>query len=266
MGGLRLRVADAPPTLDYFFVGGQSNMTAAGGNSPYPTVPAGSGLEYAYASRSVILLADPMSGSETGKGGPSVPFAIEYKNVTGRQAIMHNRARNGTSQQIASQPAPDRSWDVTGASGAPYKAALTEIDAALVDLAASGLRWRFAGILWDQGGNDAIAIDDGMAGVSKQGYKDAFAAMAAGFRTRYGATLPIFVFRLGRPNAADTTGFQQIRDAQEEIDTADPYTYIVWRGGIDFPARGLMFDTYHYQEAGYVEEGTLGARAVAGLI
>lgn len=273
MGGVRLRVTDAPDVRDYFAVmPAQSNDTAAGGYpppGPYPIVPPGSGLEYAHATRSLIPLADPLVGSETQRGAPWTAFANEWKRVTGREAIIHNMARGGTSQQLAAQPGVDRNWDVAGGAGNSYYQSRTQIDHAIADLDAQPLPWRFAGFLSGQGGSDGQAIDgtpQPFPGASKQGYKDSYIAMVAALRARFGDDLPFFISRLGMQSTGDTTGFAQIRDAQEELAVELANVFVVWRGGIDFPARGLMFDLVHYKQAALEEQGTLVARGVAAAL
>src|SRR5262249_12061535 len=83
----------------------------------------------------------------------------------------------------------------------------------------------------------------------------------------YGPTMPFYIFRTGRLKSGDPPGFQQVRAAQEEVAEADPYTWIVFRGAVDFPAEGKMNpdpakSELHYSQAGYNEMGEVGARGV----
>lgn len=264
MASFEVRIGS--PTLDYFFVGGQSNAVGwSGFPNQAPAVPVGDGLEYVYSSRSFVQLDEPMqTNDQVDKGSAWSAFAVEWKAQTGRQPVIHSRARSG-SAQIAATPTTAGHW---GVGGAFYPAAVTEIDAALEDLEARPEPFVFRGVLWDQGGQEAIAIDLGSPGVSKQAYKDGFTAMIDRFRTEYGATLPFFIFRLGRERPADNAAWGEIRDAQDEVAAADPYAHVVFSRAVEFAddVPQKMGDTYHYTQAGYNEMGTTGAQNVAAAL
>lgn len=266
MAGVRLRVGDAPAGLDYFVAAGQSNADGRGA-APYPSVPAGGGLEYIYSSRSFIQLAEPMQMNEETKGGPWAAFANEWKAQTGRQAVIHNVAVGASGQQDAGST-PGNCWDPAEVASNLYDSTITQVTAALADLEARPEPYTFQGILWDQGGRDGEQIDLGTPGCTKAGYKTAFLAMLAGWRTAWGLpNLPLFFFRLGRPSTGDTSGWTQIRDAQDELVASEANVDFAFTRAIEFPTDvpSKMIDQFHYTQAGYNEMGTTGAQTVAGL-
>lgn len=59
------------------------------------------------------------------------------------------------------------------------------------------------GVLWSQGERDAQAIDDSTAGVSKAGYKTAFANMIARYRSDIGDSFRLALFRTGHHGTLD---------------------------------------------------------------
>ena len=256
------------PWLDAFLMRGQSNDKGVSSTpAQAPAVAPGDGLEYVHATRSFVQMAEPMqANNDTGLGGPWSAFAVEWARITGRQPVIRQDAVSGSAQQTAAQVAAGH-WHPGGAGGDNYTAKKVETQNYMADLAVRPTPSVLRGVVWGQGGRDAIALDDGVAGVTKQGYKDSFAAMVAATRTDLGLpNLPFFIVKLGRPLAADTAGFATIRAAQEELATEVANVFIVWRGAVDYPARGLQADAYHYNQAGYNEEGTLAARGVAALV
>ncbi len=66
----------------------------------------------------------------------------------------------------------------------------------------------------------------------------------------------MWVSRTGRPNSADTSGFQDVRDAQDEVATADDFVVMAFTGAVDFPGEGKMADELHYDQTGLDEMGT----------
>lgn len=262
-----LTIGDAPRPLAYFATPAQSNGDGRGA-PPFPPVAVGDGLEYVYATRSLIQLAEPLQQNEEGKGGPWGAFATELKAQTGRQAVIHNVAVSASAMQRTASVSGY--WQPSGVGGINhYNNAVTQMHAALADLDAHGEPYVFEGLLFDQGGRDGEAIDDGTPGVTKQGWKDAFAEMLAGFRAEFGLPdLKLFMFRLGRIAAGDTAGWAQIRAAQEEVVAEIPGVHMVFTRAIEFPTDvpSKMIDAFHYTTPGYTEMGTVGAQNVAGLI
>jgi len=116
-----------------------------------------------------------------------------------------------------------------------YDTAISDINAALAAFAAAGHPNPYlAGIIYPQGEADAEA------GGNIAGYKAAFSLLASGLRSTYASNLPIFMVRTGRLTSSDPTGYQNIRQAQDEICAADPLTHMAYTDSVNFPSYGWM--------------------------
>lgn len=259
----------ADPTLDFFALIGQSNALGRGDAPEAPAVPSGQGLEYVYPA-TFQPLVEPTgawrANSEVPSGSLAAAWAVRWFELTGRQALIYNGAWGGSAQIREAATGIGGHWDVENVTGVQrYVGALVDIDRAFVELAARSMPYVFRGVIWDQGGRDGQVIDLGTAGVTKAIYKAKFQAMIAALRAKYGATLKVFVVRLGRPNAGDTAGWLDVRTAQDEVVAADANTDFVHTDAINFPTRGLMKDSFHYKQAGYNEIGELGAEVAEAV-
>jgi hypothetical protein len=243
---------------DLYLAAGQSNMEGIG-EVPGPVPPPGTAREYKPQTNSLVELQDPVGAAKVGSSLPS--FAIERAALTGRSAVIVDKAVGGTAQAAAADQGSGN-WDATGKR---WGEAVAATDAAIAKLESIGEVPVFRGVLWCQGERDAAAIGEGK--ITKAVYRAALEAMIARFRAHYGPTMPFYIFRTGRLRSGDPPGFQQVRAAQEEVAEADPYTWIVFRGAVDFPAEGKMNPDpvkgeLHYSQAGYNEMGEVGARGV----
>jgi hypothetical protein len=129
-----------------------------------------------------------------------------------------------------------------------------------------------SGIIWLQGESDAQAIRRG--DVTKEEYKVALTSVIARYREAFGATLKFYIIKTARawirssecnsscaynsqnfyycclPNNP-LNGYDQVREAQEEIASGDPNTFIVF----DHPTE-TSTATPNYSQIGYYHDGT----------
>lgn len=236
---------------------GQSNMRGLGSSSTAPNVPAGDG--YMWDGSAFVPLDEPVHGlfepSNTGSCLPAYCNAFVAADISGAVPAIVQAAIGGTSQ-CADADTGNGTWDVTGTL---FDDALAEIEAALAAVAAAYplATIELREILWSQGEKDAQQLD--AADIIKADYKDALEAMIARWRTELGADLRFYISQTGHDEAGDTTGFQQIRDAQQEVADAHPLTFIAFAGAQDFPETGKA-NGLHYTQTGYDEMGAaLGA-------
>jgi hypothetical protein len=131
-------------------------------------------------------------------------------------------------------------------------------------LEAAGADVTFRGILWHQGEQDARAVDEDE--ITRMDYRRAFRAMIAKYRSIFGATLPFWIFELGRPATGDTPGFKAIRSIQNEIAAEEREIHIVSRKQRTFPDKGCMRDELHYNQEGFDVMGREGATGVLGIL
>lgn len=243
----------ARTAVDVYLIGGQSNGVGQGTAASSPTVPTGKVLQ---VNGSTITDAnDPVGSANTGSAWPT--FGLTYFNATGRRVAFVPAAVDGTAQTAAADTGAGN-WD---ASGTMYSLSVAALNAALTALDAAGYDATLKGILWCQGEQDGGGINSSL--ITEAAYKGALAAMIARYRAAYGAQLPFYIFRTGTFVGQSDVGYFEVRDAQEQVAAADPYTFIVFRNAIDFPVRNLIqVDNEHYTQAGYNEMGQVGASAV----
>ena len=269
-----------PPTnntpIDVFLIAGQSNAVGNGQNvGVTPKVNTSNCLQY--YSGALSAANDPVGNSN---GGSAWPAFCQTYFQRARRAICVVPAAAGSTAQEAAADTGAGNWD-TG--GTLVTASLTALSSAIAALQAAGWSPNFMGVLWCQGEQDAEEINISAPGCSKANYKTAFYNMVKRYQTAYPGSF-FYVFRTGVETngsgvLADSTGWIQIRTAQEELvysyhDTADANVQnvrMVFRGAssfADFPAPGLgtnmlnQTDHIHYTNQGYNLMGHHGALAV----
>lgn len=242
--------------IDVFLIGGQSNAKGRATDAPSPIITGNSILQ---VNNGVISVAnDPVGvGVNQAVNYSAWPqFGITYNQLTGRKIAFVPTAVSGTGQQ-ASSDVGSGNWSPTGTL---FNASVTKLDLSLTTLSDQRYIPIFKGVLWLQGENDADKINS--AGTTQALYTTAFETMIGNYRAIYGNTMPFYIIRVGTRVGASDVGYSQIRDAQEIVASTTPYTKIIYRGTVDFPARDLMIDAYHYKVEGYNEIGTMGAQEV----
>ena len=242
--------------IDVFLVAGQSNAKGRATDAPSPTVTGDSILQ---VNDGIISVANDSVGVgiyQAVNYSAWPQFGITYNQLTGRKIAFVPSAVSGTGQQANT----DIGFGNWSPSGTLFNTSLVKLDSAMSALSNANYYPIFKGILWLQGENDADGINASTA--TQQGYIDAFRLMMANYRNLYGSTMKFYVIRIGTRVGFSDVGYSQIRDAQELVASTTPYTKIIYRGTITFPARGLMNDAYHYKVAGYNEIGSMGAPEV----
>lgn len=247
--------------LRIFLVGGQSNAQGVGNKaeSPVPT----ENTAFEWRSGELAALKDPVDGAEDGSAWPS--FCIKYIELTGGQVVILAKPVSGSSQTASGDIGGFGNWD-PDETNEHFDKAVTAFSEMLKELESQGFELYLAGVLWSQGEADSKSID--AAESTKGEYKEGLERMIAAFREEYGASLRFFIFRTGRLASGDTTGFEQVRDAQDEVAEADPLTWDVFDGAVFFPDEEKMSPKpgkgeQHYSQPGYNQMGEEGAENVA---
>ena len=241
--------ADTP--IDVFLVAGQSNASGFPGSAEgSPKVPPGAVLQY-YKGR-ISDANDPVGNAQKGSAWPS--FGVTYHAQTGRRVLFVPAAVPATSLRPQTNFFGLGHWDE---SGKLFARAVRLTDQAL---AAAGPKARFAGVLWDQGENDALGIGHGVETAAE--YERELRKLIARFRAHFGPDTPFYIFETG--DGDPPRAFAAVRAAQESVARTTPNAPIVFSDAVNYPARGLMRKgAPHYTQAGYNRMGQLGALAVA---
>jgi len=262
--------ADISPEIDVFMVGGQSNAHGYS-ESLTNTVTLPTGVAYKYQGSLQNLTAEPVAFSN---GGWMAMFAKTYYEMTGRKVCLVIAAYGGTYQYgpaAVLAGAGTNHWD-TGGVYAPQL--VSRANSCITDLISAGFTPKLKGVLWVQGEADASGIDSGWE--TKANYKTALTNMIAYYRaaTIGGVTntqLPFWLSRTGASVSGDTSSYQQIRAAQEEVCQEGPYNHVMFNNAIDFITRGsgpayMMASSTggenHYNQAAYNEMGAISAANV----
>lgn len=248
--------------MDVFLIAGQSNARGKGDAGDAPTVP--EGVAHEWTGSGLTHLVDPVGddhspGNPVGSAWPA--FAATYYESTGRESVYVPGAVGGSG--LVAGASPDEHWDVEDGS-ALFRRAVQQTWDCLAHLRDGGdptLR----GVLWCQGERDAQAIDDGTVSVPE--FRGSLRRLVEAFRREFDREdLPVFLFQTGRPESADTAGFEAVREAQSGLADGDDAVHLVYDGAVTFPERGLMRDELHYTQGGYNEMGRVGAEGVVAAL
>ncbi|MFN3473576.1 MAG: sialate O-acetylesterase [Blastomonas sp.] len=241
-----------PSEYDMFLVGGQSQGVGSGGGVvATETVPAGVMKQY-YSGALTDKTADPVGNASNNSALPA--FALEYWRKTGR-GVIFVPAASGSTSLVAAADAGSGNWSGTGTLRG---AAITLLNAAKAAANSAGLAWKFAGFIWCQGEQDAVAID--ATTITKANYTTELGNLLTYLQTETGSgsTMPFIISVTGTQTAGlggDTTGYQQIRAAQLEFAQGRANVFIGFAAAKTFVARNLMWDGVHYSARGYDEMG-----------
>ncbi len=243
--------------MDIFLIGGQSNALGIGvaGTSPNPQED----TVYQYHSSTFSEVTDEVGAPQTGSAWPS--FGITWHSLTGRRICFVPQGDDG-SAQVAAADLGFGNWDTSGTLYSNSLLRLAEARQAVID---AGYIPRLRGILWCQGETDAIGINN--ATITQGQYTTALTTMVANYRGVFGSDFPFYIYKTGTQTSASDVGYSAIRTAQEAFVLSDPLrNRMVFRGALDFVARGMMSDTVHYTQEGYNEMGRISAETInAGL-
>ncbi len=243
---------------------GQSNERGNGDSTLSPVVAPGVGLAWDPGSATAIAMADPLPGNAAGAGSMIPAQTNEFFRLTGRGTFAVLSAQGGSSMQVAADSG-NGFWDPATA-GNLLVPAFTRLENAKTWLRANNYAYCLTpSWTWCQGERDAQAINEGAVGASKAGYKAAFIRMYDAIQAAYPKS-KIFITRTGKQGAADSTGFQQIRDAQDELAQELPHVVMAYTGFVRFFERGLTPDGLHAGQPGLNEMGRKRGRVMAYAI
>ena len=250
--------------IDIFLVGGQSNAQGQGDSSTSPTVATNAAFLWDQTPGELVQLQDPVGdnslGGEIANDGSAWPsFANKWIELTGRRPMFAYHAKGATTQVEEADIALNGTWDINDATPLTDDA-VTKINALMAYLTSEGLEYTLRGVLWSQGETDAIRIDD--ATITKAQYKTELDSMISDFSTNITGTPSFYIFRTGTLEAGDTSGFVDVRAAQDEVAVVRSDTTIVFDNAVNYPAEGKMADSLHYTQAGYNEMGETGAISI----
>jgi len=238
---------------DLYIIAGQSNAIGSAGVVASATY-AYPGTAKSYYNGTII---DVTNDINPGNGGPWPAFAARYYQLTGRKIAFVHTAVGGTGLTATSSGGGTDNWGDTGYLYASSSQATRD---AIVAYRAAGIVPTLKGVLWAHGENDAAyirALDE-----TPEQYRAALESLIARYRTDFGTSTPFYIFRTGSHVTAPATGYIVVREEQENVATADPNTYIVYRDSIDYVRRGMMADDVHYNQFGYNDMGRIGAEGV----
>ena len=105
------------------------------------------------------VLSSFFSGDVAGGFGPA--FGVEYWNQTGRVSAYHNKYSNSSAQQEV--VSPGNNWSDVFPN--EYTQAVDAWNSGITSLQALGYTVNLRGLIWDQGGQDAIFLDPSMGGL-----------------------------------------------------------------------------------------------------
>lgn len=232
------------PLYVVFLIIGQSN--AVGRGESRGAAPEGA-LMWKVATQSLEPMEDPTGNDDTAGGSAWPRFATVFRDRTGYNCAVANLAEGGTY-------IVDTDWATTlrATTQAEWEAMLAAMDGA-------GYAWRVGGIICNVGEYDANAIDDGSMTITKATYKAAYIDLIEWARGLQGMAdkTPFIIVETGTRLTGDTTGYQQVREAQREVVAEVEHTYMGWNGAKNLVARLLMLGDgpYHYKLPAYDEMG-----------
>ncbi len=247
----------APTEYVLFLMAGQSNAHGSSRDPENSPVPPANWAFY-WNGASLSPLEDPWATASYGSAWPS--FAIKFTELTGKGVILVDGATGGT----AMAPAADIGngyWG--GAGGGLRENAVADLNACITHLRSASYAYQFGGVLWSQGERDAQSID--ASTITKADYTSAWANFIAYMRGELGDFWPFVFSRTGSKDSGDTSGFQDIRDAQDSICAADQFVLMGFTGALNFPALGMMYDDLHYDQAGLNKMGEAMAQSCAQM-
>ena len=245
-------MAAAQTPIDVFLIAGQSNATGVPDSAEgSPKTPPGDVLQY-YKGR-ISDADDPVGAAQFGSAWPE--FGDVYHAATGRRVLLVPASVPASSLSRKADFLSMGHWDE---GGRLLDQAVAQTGEAMK---AAGPTARFAGVLWDQGEADAVAIGNRFETAAD--YKRLLRDTIARFRAHLGAGAPFYIFETGATPNPDQSGYVAVRQVQVDVSATTPDAPIVFKDAVSFMARGMMSKAGpHYTQAGYNEMGRKGAQGV----
>lgn len=252
---VRYSIENLEATADFFDVVaelGQSNMEGRDGdtgNGAYPFTS--SNGVYWNGSIGVDISTDRGGATD---GSHANYFAEEYYSLTGRKAVMVEASQGGTGLTSTASATNWSSGSTLRSSAETLiNGALTAYNKALPKAA-----------LWCQGERDAQEMDSN-GSYTKPIVKAAMQDVIDWWQTTYPG-VPFIISELGDTNTgANTQGWQDMRDIQNEMVTENTGVYIGFDNAKNFYDESKMSDSLHYNYTGYQEMGEALATYLANL-
>jgi len=230
--------------IKIYLLGGQSNMVGQADavnlvpplSEPYAGVKVWNNLSGTWM---------PLSANGRGRFGPEIGFGHAMAKAFPFADIrLVKYASNGTALYD--------DWDPE-TKGPEYVAFMKAVHSALADLAADGLDFEIAGMLWLQGESDAL---EGMA----ESYQERLWRFIRHLRTEFSADgMPFIIARIRDHFGGETGQAKIVRDAQVEL--AESAERIEWFDTDDLS----LLDPGHYDADGLIEVGNRFAQKIIDL-
>jgi hypothetical protein len=242
-----------------FLAAGQSNAVGMADSAASVQCAPGTAFEYRYRANTLVHLKDPVGNADlkfesamTGSAWPA--FAKAYHELTGKNVVIVQAARGGSSCTAKAELEDNGTWSETGR--------LLLFDSAMVKAKAAMKLCKkpISGILWSQGERDANAVNAKKLAPAE--YEAGLIRLIGRFRKELGAKVPFYIIQTGHFTGASDVGFDAIRKAQETVAGQLKNVYIVYAQTIDFPAKNMMQDQIHYNQAALNEIGATAAKEV----
>lgn len=220
-----------------------------------PSIP--TAMKWSVSGQAFQAMADPTGNDASSEGSAWPRFAEVFQELTGYRVAIVNLAV-GATHLIGS----DWANTLRAPTQTEWESALTALDGML----SSGYTWEIGGLIGVIGEWDANSIDAGTPGFDKATYKTAYKNAITWARSLRGmnSETPFLLNQTGMKGTGDTTGYQQVREAQDEIVQEDAFAFKGWGGAKAMVARNMMMgtsgaDQYHYKYYGYDEMGQSNA-------
>lgn len=270
-----------PTEFVMFLIAGQSNAQGWGQRTLSPGIPDGWAFQY-YNGNLTRITADRVGNANSGSAWPA--FAVEFYRRTGLGVIFVPTAVGNSgltakaSRGSAGGSGESQSWSPTGALRSN---AAEQVRAAKLAATASGLAWRFGGVLWSQGERDSRCLPTSTSNpglITEQEYLDTFDGLLAYFNEQFGDSKWPWIMSMtgGDTEGIDSAGLTSMREMQRLITRTRPQVQFGWTGALNLIARGLMRwhdfpndipgnNRSHYSQKGYNEMGTAMATVAASV-
>ena len=247
--------AQAPPdSLDLFVIAGQSNALGAGGSRLEAPVPPRGSAYWAHIQRNGLFRWVEVDATIYLSRSLGPAFAARYVERTGRPVALLQLSVGAT----ANVPAAERGrghWSARepgpGPSGGPNRLleALAHLDEVLEKLP-PGTALRPAGVIWSQGEQDALMIDEGA--ITGDDYRAEMEATLTRLRAALGERFgrgpaPLYLVQTGHRSRGDTGGHRAVRAAQRAGAEAGLYT-LACDHAEAFPELGMLVDDVHWDQ------------------